>query len=81
FKPGAFQTARVPEAATTAALAATGLRLHNGGHMHFNGTNDYQDSAGNYLVNVQSPSLAVYGASYKIVNYKDADTVDVQTVA
>ncbi|WNG45923.1 metallophosphoesterase [Archangium minus] len=80
FKPGAFQTARVPEAATTAALAATGLRLHIGGHMHFNGTNDYQDAAGNFLVNVQSPSLAVYGASYKIVTYKDLDTVDVQTI-
>ncbi len=81
FKPGAFQTARVPDAATTSALAATGLRLHIGGHMHFNGSNDFQDAAGNYLVNVQSPSLAVYGASYKIVNYKDSDTVDVQTVA
>ncbi|WP_222853047.1 metallophosphoesterase family protein [Massilia genomosp. 1] len=81
FKPGAFQTARVPAAATTAALAATGLRLHVGGHMHFNGTNDYQDAAGNFLVNVQSPSLAVYGASYKVLTYKDADTVDVSTVA
>jgi 3',5'-cyclic AMP phosphodiesterase CpdA len=80
FKPGAFQTARVPEAATTAALAATGLRLHVGGHMHFNGTNDYTDAGGNYLVNVQSPSLAVYGAAYKILTYKDLDTVDVQTV-
>jgi 3',5'-cyclic AMP phosphodiesterase CpdA len=81
FKPGAFQTARVPEAATTSALAATGLQLHIGGHMHFNGTNDYQDAAGNFLVNVQSPSLAVYGAAYKIVTYKDSDSVDVQTVA
>jgi 3',5'-cyclic AMP phosphodiesterase CpdA len=81
FKPGAFQTARVPDAATTAALAATGLRMHVGGHMHFNGTNDYTDAAGNYLANVQSPSLAVYGAAYKIVTYKDLDTVDVQTVA
>ncbi|WP_323142970.1 metallophosphoesterase [Massilia phyllosphaerae] len=80
FKPGAFQTARVPDAATTAALAATGLRLHVGGHMHFNGTNDYTDGSGNYLANVQSPSLAVYGAAYKIINYKDLDTVDVQTV-
>jgi 3',5'-cyclic AMP phosphodiesterase CpdA len=80
FKPGAFQTARVPEAVTSAAVAATGLRLHVGGHMHFNGTNDYTDAAGNYLANVQSPSLAVYGAAYKIVTYKDADTVDVQTV-
>lgn len=80
FKPGAFQTARVPEAATTAAVAATGLRLHVGGHMHFNGTNDYTDGSGNYLANVQSPSLAVYGAAYKILTYKDLDTVDVQTV-
>lgn len=80
FKPGAFQTARVPDSATSAAIAATGLRLHIGGHMHFNGTNDYTDAAGNYLANVQSPSLAVYGAAYKIVTYKDADTVDVQTV-
>lgn len=80
FKPGAFQTARVPDTATSAAVAATGLRLHIGGHMHFNGTNDYTDAAGNYLANVQSPSLAVYGAAYKIVTYKDLDTVDVQTV-
>ena len=80
FKPGAFQTARVPDAATTAAVAATGLRMHVGGHMHFNGTNDYTGAAGNYLANVQSPSLAVYGAAYKIITYKDIDTVDVQTV-
>jgi 3',5'-cyclic AMP phosphodiesterase CpdA len=80
FKAGAFQTARVPDAATTAALAATGLRMHVGGHMHFNGTNDFTDAAGNYLANVQSPSLAVYGAAYKIITYKDLDTIDVQTV-
>ncbi|SEO17326.1 Calcineurin-like phosphoesterase [Duganella sp. CF517] len=80
FKPGAFQTARVPDAATTRALAATGLPLHVGGHMHFNGTNDFQDAAGNYLVNVQSPSLAVFGAAYKIVSYQSKDLVDVQTV-
>jgi 3',5'-cyclic AMP phosphodiesterase CpdA len=80
FKSGAFQTARVPDAATTAAVAATGLPVHVGGHMHFNGTNDFTDAAGNFLVNVQSPSLAVYGAAYKIVTYKDKETVDVQTV-
>ncbi|OON62635.1 metallophosphatase [Massilia sp. KIM] len=81
FKPGAFQTARVPDAATAAGVAATGLRMHVGGHMHFNGTNDFLDASGNYLVNVQSPSLAVYGAAYKIITYKDLDTIDVQTVA
>ncbi len=81
FKPGAFQTARVPDQATTAALAATGLRLHIGGHMHFNGTNDYRDADGHYLVNVQSPSLAVYGAAYKIVTYQSQDLAEVRTVA
>ena len=81
FKSGAFQTARVPEAATTAAVAATGLQLHIGGHMHFNGSNDYTDANGNYLANLQSPSLAVYGAAYKIVSFKDKDTADIQTVA
>ncbi|WP_229223699.1 metallophosphoesterase [Duganella sp. sic0402] len=80
FKSGAFQISRMPAAATTAALAATGLPLHVGGHMHFNGTNDYKDSAGNYLVNVQSPSLAVFGAAYKIVSYQSKDLIDVQTV-
>ena len=81
FKSGAFQTARVPELATTQALAATGLQLHVGGHMHFNGSNEYTDANGRYLANVQSPSLAVYGAAYKIVTYKSADVADVQTVA
>lgn len=81
FKSGAFQTARVPEAATTTALLQTGLQLHVGGHMHFNGTNDVKDTSGRFLVNVQSPSLAVYGAAYKIVTYVDKDTADVQTVA
>ena len=81
FKSGAFQTARVPESATTQALVATGLQLHVGGHMHFNGSNEYTDANGRYLANVQSPSLAVYGAAYKIVTYKSADVADVQTVA
>jgi len=80
FKSGAFQVSRMPAAATTAALAATGLPLHMGGHMHFNGTNDYKDAAGNYLVNVQSPSLAVFGAAYKIVSYQSKDKIGVQTV-
>jgi hypothetical protein len=49
--------------------------------MHFNGTNDYLSKSGKYLVNVQSPSLAVYGAAYKIVRFDTPRKVDVQTVA
>jgi 3',5'-cyclic AMP phosphodiesterase CpdA len=86
FKPGAFQMARRPSNDTTQALAATGLRLHIAGHMHFNNTGIYPhnggaDAAGHFLVNIQSPSLGVFGSAYKIVTLKDADTVDVQTVA
>lgn len=80
FKPGAFQVTRGPAIATTTAVTGTGMQLHVGGHMHFNGTNDFQDAQGNYLVNIQSPSLAVFGAAYKVVEFKSKDTVDVQTV-
>mgnify|MGYP007070998819 CR=1 FL=1 len=69
-----------PAAQGWSALAAPGLPLHVGGHMHFNGTNDYKDAAGNYLVNVQAPSLAVFGAAYKIIHYQSKDLIDVQTV-
>jgi len=80
FKSGAFQVVRVPQATASAAVAATGIRLHVGGHMHFNGTNDFTDASGNYLANVQAPSLAVYGAAYKVMQFRTQDVVDVQTV-
>lgn len=81
FGPNTFQVERVPANDTTAKVAATGLPLHIGGHMHSNSTNEYKDANGNYLVNVQSPSLAVYGAAYKIVNFLENSKVDVQTIA
>lgn len=81
FGDKTFQTERVPTTEATAQVAATGLPLHIGGHMHLNSTNDYKDANGNYLVNVQSPSLAVYGAAYKIVKFDSDDKVKVQTVS
>ncbi len=81
FGEKAFQTERVPTAETTKSVAATGLPLHVGGHMHSNSTNDYQDAAGNYLVNIQSPSLAVYGAAYKIVDLNNPSKVEVKTIS
>nr|WP_313093307.1 metallophosphoesterase [Moraxella sp. CTOTU48268] len=80
FGDKTFQTERVPSSDATAQVAATGLPLHIGGHMHSNSTNDYKDSNGNYLVNVQSPSLAVYGAAYKVVKFDKDDKVNVKTV-
>lgn len=80
FGAKTFQTERVPSTDATAQIAATGLPLHIGGHMHSNSTNDYKDANGNYLVNVQSPSLAVYGAAYKVVKFEKDEKVNVKTV-
>lgn len=80
FGEKSFQAERAPLDITTAQVATTGLPLHIGGHMHFNGTNDFKDSTGNYLVNVQSPSLAVYGAAYKIVDFISPSKVDIKTI-
>lgn len=81
FGDKTFQIERVPSSDTTAKVAATGLPLHIGGHMHSNSTNDYKDAQGNYLVNIQSPSLAVYGAAYKVVKFENDDKVSVKTMA
>lgn len=80
FGDKTFQTERVPSVNTTKLVAATGLPLHVGGHMHSNSTNDYKDGIGNYLVNIQSPSLAVYGAAYKIVDLNNPSKVEVKTI-
>jgi len=80
FGEKTFQTERVPTDSTTKQVVATGMPLHIGGHMHSNSTNDIQDEAGNYLVNVQSPSLAVYGAAYKVVDFISPTEVEVKTV-
>jgi hypothetical protein len=86
FNPGAFQMQRRPLDDTTRTLAATGLHVHVAGHMHFNNTGVYpggggSDPSGNFLVNIQSPSLGVFGAAYKVLTVLDPDTIDVQTIA
>lgn len=80
FGGSAFQTNRVPTQDATQVVASTGLGLHVGGHMHSNSTNDYTSPTGSYLVNIQSPSLAVYGAAYKILRFNSPTSIDVETV-
>ena len=83
FTPNAFQMQRRPQLATTQALAKTGLTLHVGGHMHLNNTGVYSPSGstGDFLVNIQSPSLGVFGAAYKLITLRQDLPVEVQTVA
>lgn len=80
FGETAFQLQRKPENNVSQALADTGLRLHIGGHMHFNDTGMIKGNHGNTLFNVQAPSLAAYVPAYKIVTLSEKSTVAVETV-
>ncbi len=78
---GNFQLRRIPTDRTSKRLAATGLNLHVGGHMHMNDTELIRDPAtGNTLINIQTPSLAAYVPAYKILNiYNRENRVEVKT--
>ncbi|MDP2716427.1 metallophosphoesterase [Rheinheimera sp.] len=80
FGADSFQLARRPADSVTNLLAATGLKLHIGGHMHFNDTGISKSADGKVLVNVQAPSLAAYVPAYKLVSIKPQHKVAVQTV-
>jgi 3',5'-cyclic AMP phosphodiesterase CpdA len=80
FGADSFQLARRPADSVSKQLAATGLKLHIGGHMHINDTGISRSDDGKVLVNVQAPSLAAYVPAYKLVSIKSADKVEVQTV-
>ena len=77
-----FQMARMPDRETTAAVAATGVRLHIAGHMHMNGLQITKDErTGRVLTNIQVPSLAAYVPAYKIVRtFADRRQIETETV-
>ncbi|WP_240224458.1 metallophosphoesterase [Rheinheimera hassiensis] len=80
FGADSFQLARRPADKVSQLLAATGLKLHIGGHMHINDTGVSRSADGKVLVNVQAPSLAAYVPAYKLVSIKPQQKVEVQTV-
>lgn len=77
---GAMQLARRPDAATTRALAATGIRLHIGGHMHIGDVAVHDAGDGNLLVNIQAPSLAAYAPGYTLLTLHGDGLAEVRTV-
>lgn len=79
---GRFQVRRIPSKETSMALAATGLKIHVGGHMHMNNTAAVQDEkSGNNLFNIQVPSVASYVPAYKIFHIgENRNQVEVETV-
>jgi 3',5'-cyclic AMP phosphodiesterase CpdA len=68
-----------PTADTMREIAATGLRLHFGGHLHKNNTALYE-SEDAFLVDVQIPSIAAYRPAFKILTLHAGDCAEIETV-
>jgi 3',5'-cyclic AMP phosphodiesterase CpdA len=83
FGEGSHQLAREPDDETSKALAATGLSIHVGGHMHFNdtGKKSYEiNGVQHTLFNIQAPSLAGYIPAYKLLEIRPDNQIEVETI-
>ena len=74
-----WQLERVPEERIAKTLAEAGVKLHFAGHMHINDTGKRDYGNGNFLVNIQTPSLAAYIPGYKILKL-NKNSAEVETV-
>ncbi|MGY0559048.1 metallophosphoesterase [Lysobacter sp. A421] len=76
----AMQLVRRPTEDTTRALAEAGLKVHVGGHMHFNDMAVRNYGGDTALFNIQAPSLAAYVPAYKLMTLDGTDRIEVETV-
>lgn len=80
FGPAAFQLERRPQTHVSQVLADAGLKLHVGGHMHFNDTGVVRTQKGGVLFNIQAPSLAAYVPAYKLMTLHSNKQIEIETV-
>ncbi|MGQ1889210.1 metallophosphoesterase [Thermophagus sp. OGC60D27] len=80
FGVGKMQLHRVPDENIAAQFAKAGVKIHFGGHLHLNDTGIRHYENGDFLVNIQVPSIAGYPAAYKILTIKNPDEMVVETV-
>lgn len=80
FGENNFQLKRRPKEAVSQLLAAMGLKVHVAGHMHINDTGMQRNTNGDFLFNIQAPSIAAYVPAYKILSLKSTDNIEVETV-
>ncbi|MBP9477834.1 MAG: metallophosphoesterase [Sebaldella sp.] len=80
FGEGKLDLKRIPTEDTEKIMAKTGVRLNIAGHLHFNDTGVRKYDSGEFLVNVQVPSLAAYVPGYKILTVKNKNLMEVETV-
>ncbi|SHI94511.1 hypothetical protein SAMN04488096_10624 [Mesonia phycicola] len=74
-----WQLKRVPEEKIAEKIAEAGIKIHVAGHMHINDTGKRDYGNGNFLVNIQTPSLAAYIPGYKTLSITDNE-VEVETI-
>ena len=79
FGEGKFELKRIPKTEVSKELANLGIKLHFAGHMHFNDTNTIKGDNGNFLINLQVPSIAAYIPAYKVLTIKENGILEVET--
>ena len=78
FNDASYNNTRVPTPDTAEQAIEAGVRVQFGGHIHVNDTAVHRSKQG-ALVNVQSPSLAAYTPSYKLVKPHSPDLFEIET--
>lgn len=61
---------RAPAKAVAEALAATGIKVHFGGHLHVNHTAAFPGDDG-FLINIAVPSMVGFPPAYKLVEFRE----------
>ncbi len=77
---GKWQLNRVPREQIAQTLAKAGIKIHFAGHMHINDTGKRSYDNNNFLINIQTPSLAAYIPGYKILKLRD-ELAEIETIS
>ncbi|WOT04758.1 metallophosphoesterase [Shewanella youngdeokensis] len=78
FDDSSYNNKRVPSDDTAHQLINAGVKLQFAGHIHVNDTAIRSNENGS-LINIQTPSLAAYTPSYKLVTCHDTETFEITT--
>ncbi|RYV01358.1 phosphoesterase [Shewanella sp. OPT22] len=77
FGKNSNQLKRKPNDSVSKELAQLGIKVHVGGHMHFNDTSQIRHQH-DWLINVQAPSLAAYIPAYKTLMFAEGKNEQLQ---
>lgn len=80
FGTNKMQLFRVPDDSIASLFADLGVKIHFAGHLHLNDTGARYFNDGNFIVNIQIPSLAGYPSAYKVLTVSKEQFFEVETV-